>query len=971
MAITESWLKSYIQDAQVKIPDYTPLRADRHGRKCGGAMLLVHNRLLVSNPQSFDNGVCEAVICTIPSMSAVVASVYRPPDTTLSEFLSLLQFLDLYLKDAVNDETNDVLILGDFNFPGIDWQHLSYARTTKDQNASSELLLEFMSDHLLAQCVDKSTRGDAILDLILTNNDRAIGSIKSSSTCLSDHNLVEVVMKYNPLKGTKAHVIPKWDPHSFRGRNLVTAEFDNMNDDLSKVDWSSMMTKCEEDYDGDKDGSHFVHLLRNTVLETCISNTEPKKSGPVNKGSRNKRILIRRKKKLKARLLALKSKNPQSEKIKKLENELFLLHVQLKDVIFSELAGEEQRALDSIRVNPKFFYSYAKRFSKVRCNVGPLIGGDGCLTNNPSSMADILQTQYNSVFSDPANPNKVIPPLVEDLPQCITDISLTVENVEEAIDDIRANAGTSENDIPAVILKQCKAQLSYPIFAIWKKSKATGLVPQVLKEQYVAPVFKKGEKTDPANYRPVALTSHLIKIYERIVRKQIVAFLEENNSLSSTQHGFRQGRSCLTQLLHHYDNLLKNLCNGEVSDVLYLDFSKAFDKVDHEILLRKVWNIGIRGKLFDWIADFLRDRTQTVQVDGFLSFWDSVLSSVPQGTVLGPLLFIIYVNDLEQTVRDALIGCFADDTRLTKAIRGESIEADMFLLQVDLHRVIRWALENNMELNESKFDLLCYSFRPAAALFRSLPFTQSLFEYETPSGTRIQSTNSVRDLGVNMSPDYTWSAHVAKVAAEGKKTLSWVLSVFRDRSKLTMLTLYNSLVRSKLEYCCPLWNPSAVADIQKLENVQRVFTSRVAGCKDLAYWERLKALKIQSLQRRRERYVIIHTWKILNNLTNNDIGLSFTDTENSSRTGVTATVPHFPRNVPTRVVSLYEQSFAVKAPKLWNCLPKHVKGASTLAAFKGSLGDFLNQIPDMPPSTGYTGVNHNSILDWAKQNNRI
>ena len=175
-----------------------------------------------------------------------------------------------------------------------------------------------------------------------------------------------------------------------------------------------------------------------------------------------------------------------------------------------------------------------------------------------------------------------------------------------------------------------------------------------------------------------------------------------------------------------------------------------------------------------------------------------------------------------------------DDTRLTKAIRGQSTEADMFLLQLDLHRVIRWALENNMELNESKFDLLCYSFRPAAALFRSLPFTQSLFEYKTTSGTRIQSTDSVRDLGVSMSPDYTWSAHVARVAEEGKKTLSWVLSVFRDRSKLTMLTLYNSLVRSKLEYCCPLWNPSAVADIQKLERVQRVFTSKVAGCRELA-----------------------------------------------------------------------------------------------------------------------------------------
>ena len=229
----------------------------------------------------------------------------------------------------------------------------------------------------------------------------------------------------------------------------------------------------------------------------------------------------------------------------------------------------------------------------------------------------------------------------------------------------------------------------------------------------------------------------------------------------------------------------------------------------------------------------------------------------------------------------------------------------------------------------------------------------------------------MRDLGVTMSSDYTWSAHIGKTAEEGKKTLSWVLSVFRDRSKYTMLTLYNSLVRSKLEYCCPLWDPSSVKDIQKLENVQRVFTSKVAGCKELTYWERLKMLKIQSLQRRRERYIIIHTWKILNNLTNNDIGISFTDTGNLSRAGISAIVPPVPRNVPSKVVTLFENSFAVQGPKLWNCLPKSVKGALTLSTFKGSLGGFLNHIPDMPPITGYIGVNHNSILDWAKQNFQI
>ena len=136
----------------------------------------------------------------------------------------------------------------------------------------------------------------------------------------------------------------------------------------------------------------------------------------------------------------------------------------------------------------------------------------------------------------------------------------------------------------------------------------TGLIPLTLKDQYIAPIYKKGNKTDPANYRPVSLTSHLIKIFERIVRKELVTYLESNELLSTSQHGFRQGRSCLTQLLHHYDNLLKNLLEDEVCDVLYLDFSKAFDKVDHQILLRKLENIGISGELYGWISEFLSDR---------------------------------------------------------------------------------------------------------------------------------------------------------------------------------------------------------------------------------------------------------------------------------------------------------------------------------------------------------------------------
>ena len=837
MAITESWLKGYISDAQIRVPNYTPLRADRERRKCGGAMLLVHNSLLVSNIKCFDNTVCEAIVCTIPSMGAVVVSFYRPPDASSDELTSLLEFMDDYLTDHGNSETTDILILGDLNFPTVNWDELTYKPTTRDQNLSCERFFNFMSKHFLSQCIDKPTRGDSILDVLLTNNCRAIGHVKSTNTCLSDHNLVEITLKYNPALGAKVHdSLPKWDPHSFRGRNLDSADYEKMNGDFHEVDWDRMLSQCEEEHDGDKDGSYFVHQLRQSVLETCISHSELKKTPTARKVSKNKRVLIRQKKKLKARIKALKLKNPLSTRIQKLENELFVIHVKLKDIILADLAAQEQRALDTIKSCSKYFYSYAKRFSKVKSDIGPLMDVNGRLTNESKPKADILAGQYSNVFSDSASKSKVVPPLVENPPHCLSNIDLTVSDIQNAIDEIRPNAGTSENDIPATILKHCKLQLSYPIFLLWKKSLETGLVPPVLKEQFIAPIYKN-----------ISLTSHLIKIFERIVRNNVVTFLEDNNLLSTTQHGFRKGRSCLTQLLHHFESLLQDLLEGDVSDVIYLDFSKAFDKVDHEVLLRKLSNMGIQGKLYDWIADFLTDRKQTVQVNGVSSFIALVLSGVPQGTVLGPLLFIIYVNDLPPVVIDARTGVFADDTRLIQAIRSICIELDMLSLKDDLHRVMRWANDNNMELNESKFDLLCYNHRPAAKLLRHLPFSQSLFEYETSKGTLISSTDHVRDLGVTMSYDYSWSAHIAKTAEDSKKMLHWVLSVFRDRSKLTMLTLYKSMVRSKLEYCCPLWDPSAISDIRKLEDVQRLFTSRVADCQEMSYWERLKALNLQSL----------------------------------------------------------------------------------------------------------------------------
>ena len=193
---------------------------------------------------------------------------------------------------------------------------------------------------------------------------------------------------------------------------------------------------------------------------------------------------------------------------------------------------------------------------------------------------------------------------------------------------------------------------------------------------------------------------------------------------------------------------------------------------------------------------------------------------------------------------------------------------------------------------------------------------------------------------------------------------SWVMSVFSDRSATIMMALFKSMVRSKVEYCCPVWSPSKVGDIQEIEKIQRNFTRRINGCKTLNYWERLTKLKILSLQRRRERYMIIHVWKILHGHAPNDIGMEF---QQQHRRGVKAIVPLFRNAAQKSVSTVYDNSFGIKAARLWNILPQDVNKQTDLGPFKVELGKFMDRYPDNPPVKGYATVNDNSLLEWSSQ----
>ena len=574
-------------------------------------------------------------------------------------------------------------------------------------------------------------------------------------------------------------------------------------------------------------------------------------------------------------------------------------------------------------------------------------------------IADTLQDQFVSSFSDPCNPDIIIPP--ESQPSnIISDISFNREDFISAIDDINGNSSGPDYSVPAIVLKKCKNELVKPLQLLWSKSFSTGVVPSYYKKQIIAPVFKKGSRASAKNYRPISLTAHEVKIFERIVKKKVIAFLEEKCLLAPNQHGFRQGRSCLTQLLKQQYEILTNLLEGNETDAIFLDFAKAFDKVDHKILYRKLANIGISGNLLKWIENFLVDRKQLVSVDGFLSYIADVLSGVPQGTVLGPLLFLIYVNDMPQCITRSNISSFADDTRVCKAI--SSIQ-DCKYLQEDLNNITHWSKINNMELHENKFVYINYNVRSSKFLLANLPFFSTYFQYYTSDKALLELSDTVKDLGVTFTPNMNWSSHITNLIITAKKKAGWALSIFKDRSPYVMLTLLKSLIRSLLEYACPLWVGLSLENSRALEAIQRSFTDKICCPPNVNnYWERLKYLKIMSLQRRRERYVILHMWKILHGKASNDLEICFAE---NLRFGTVAIIPPLNIHSSQRSKTLFDSSFPVLGPSLWNRIPKNVRTVDSLIAFKAKLDEYLQTIPDNPPVSGYSAQNNNSLIEWC------
>ena len=949
IAITESWLDPHIADAQIHIDGYLVFRCDRDGRG-GGVCLYVHESLAVSNVQKYDYGRCQCLIIQVLTINTCVIVVYRPPDADTQSFNAIMRFIKDYINDM--NESSQIVLTGDVNFPSIDWSQSSVTSSQgRNIQASATQFLGLLSENLLTQYVNEPTRKSNILDIFCTNNPFLVQSVEVSQTNISDHNIVQITIH---IETELIKSIPEnQERNGFSALDFSKANYEAISADVQTIDWATLL--------GDQPLENHPEIINETLLEICKCHV------PVRKARTGKPRLLnslrRKRKRLEARL---KKSFSLTEKMN-LERELALTFYSIKEAYLEARNKEETSAIRSIKDNPKAFYGYAKKHSQIKRNIQFLKNDQGILTKDVYEISNILQNQFSSVYSDPTSADIQDPVFSTNIvhPLSPVDFTITDANLISAMSELKSNSAPGPDGFPAQLLIECKHALSIPLAIMWRESFRLRKVPECYKWSYVHPLHKKGDRVHAENFRPVSLTSHNMKSAERVVRAIIVDHLDRNNLITAHQHGFRSGRSTLTQLLNHFENILSNIASGNDVDTIYLAYAKAFDKVDHLLLRKKMILYGFPINLVDWISSFLMGRKQRVVVKGVHSMEALVVSGVPQGTVLGPVLFLIFINDLGNKQFESNISFFADDTRISNKIETM---VDKETLQRELVEVLEWSMSNNMELNQSKFELLSHT-----NLFKSLsyefPFFPELFTYRVSSDAVVMPSGCLRGLGVIVTDDLSWSKHITSLVDKARGVLFWVLSVFKSREKDVMLTLYKSLVRSHLEYCSPLWHPTKIRDIELIESVQREFTRRIVGYQSFSYWERLQILDLWSLQRRRERFIVITMWKVLNKVIPNP-NIRFRP---PSRLGIQAIIPSI--NMRTGAVNrtLYDNSFFVVGPVLWNSLPSKLTSIQVMSTFKNQLDILLNTLPDNPPVTGYMRTHTNSlpeVLSLSRRNER-
>jgi len=890
--LTETWCNNNVNNASLAIQGYsieTDLRRDRTdtGNGIGGGLLVYSkdgvkvlscDRYSVNN---FNQFCCFKLLTSGVPLTVVL--VYRPPSAGPTN-------TDM-LCDIVKNSGPDTLIVGDFNLPGIDWE-------METADARGRELLKAAQEENFSQLVSfpTHTKGN-VLDLVLTNCPERIVSVEDIGRLgRSDHVIMEIVGMVGASKSQEDK----------RTLNWKKADWDTMREELRLTNWRKEIASRSVHESWDLLTGKLTGMVERNV-PLCKQRSRQR---PVWLTDEIMRLI--RLKRRKWRVFKQQRTAVSEEEYKKVEKEVAKKIRNGKRRMEKELAFGQDR-------NKRNFNRYVKSKTKSRVTVGPLKTADGRMVDSDKDMADVLNSFFKSVFTKEDISN--VPKLGKETELQLSRITITEDAVRRKIQELRKNAAAGTDGITPMLLKEMKEYIVEPLTLIFRKSLEGGVLPTDWKVANVVPIFKKGVKGDPSNYRPVSLTSIPGKMLESIIKENIMSHLVENRLLRNTQHGFLTGKSCTTNLLVFQEHVTKAVDEGRPMDIIFLDFSKAFDMVPRERLLAKLESKGISGTVLSWLREWLTGRKQRVVIGEEKSDWEDVDSGVPQGSVMGPCAFDVFIDDLEEEITridpEIILLKFADDSKLARDVSSED---DRRKLQDALDKLCEWASKWGMSFNVKKCKVM------------HIGHANKKGDY-TMEGQTLGKTTEEKDIGVLVTGDLKPSNHCAKAANMATSVLRQIQKNFTYRDRFTFVKLYIQYVRPHLEFASPAWSPWQEGDKSVLEKVQEKALKMVSGIKAKSYEERCKELGLDTLEKRRNIQDMVETFRIL--CSNND-GYASGILETVRTTGARTRQAAEPLNLVHKYArtEVRRNSFSVRVAEPWNKLSRETREAKNVQQFK-------------------------------------
>lgn len=898
VCITESWISEQLFGDFVgdyELPNYNLFLYQRKHKKGGGILMYVKQKYKASyidymkNDEAVESIWIDVTFGKRKDDVIRLGAFYRSP----SQSQGLDQAMLAEIRAVV---TNRCIILGDFNLP-----RLSH-KCELSADSTEQAFLDCFGDLFLEQMVETCTRGKEILDLVLTNDPHLIlDLIVGESLGNSDHNIIRFTVNVRYTLEQNATLVP----------NLARGDYAYLRTILSSVDWASILVGND---------AHGMWDIFKGILAEAQSYAIPMKQ--MRNSKKSKPAWLSRD------IINLIKKKEMAFKRLKFDDSTTNLHLyrtarkQLKRVIRKNKRMSEINMVKSCMNDMNAFFRFY-RFNKKRAGIGPIVANGVALTED-KDMVNAFSDHFVSVFTKDTACNDLLNKSCDnsgsDIVSCGSpEISLGL--IRKHLRALKVTKAAGPDEIYARVLKETEAEIALPLFLIFKRSLHYAEIPMDWKAANIVPIFKGGNKQEVKNYRPVSLTSLVSKLFEKIIKDHLQRYLDTNSLIRNTQHGFMAGKSCLTNLLEFLSYCTEEVDKGHCLDVIYLDFNKAFDKVSHNGLLIQLERHGVSDVIINWIKAWLCKRKQRVLLNGAKSRWENVVSGVPQGSVLGPILFNIFINNIELNI-DSRAFKFADDMKLV----NRADDSGSKQMQADLDNLVGWAKTWHMSFNYSKCKVLRIGKSNMGKLFYM-------------DGQALENTTEEKDLGIKLSNDLKWAKQSREAAKRASRMLGAINRNVMYKSKYVIRKLYCAYVRPHLEYCIQAWSPYHQKDKKLLERVQRRATKMVKGFRYLSYEERLQGLSLKSLSYRRHKADMVQVFKCIKGIDKTNSGSMFT----FSNTGKTRGHKYKLQKQKFRT-GIRQHFFSQRVINSWNNLPSSIIDSSSLFAFKKNFDAFAPKI---------------------------